>query len=158
MGDTQRHQCVLLHEQDGRPFPVDLLDGVEDQFDQDGCKSHGGFIHEKQAGITHQGSACGKHLLLAAGERAGYLSATLLQAGEQAVDPLHVALDFLVVAATVGSHLQVFGHGEAGKDAASLGDHGDAFINDFVCLVLEQVFTIVMDRAFARFQQATYRP
>src|SRR6266540_1830769 len=47
-GDVERHQGVLLDEQDRRPLRVDLADDLEDPLDEDGREPHRRLVEEQQ--------------------------------------------------------------------------------------------------------------
>ena len=64
MGDGERDGGVLLHQQDGRPLPVDLGDGFEDLLDQEGCKPHRGFVQQEDTRSRHERATDRQHLLL----------------------------------------------------------------------------------------------
>src|SRR6266568_150754 len=78
-GDGQGHRGILLDEQDGHALLVDGQDRLEDLLDKDRRQSHGGLVEQQEPGAGHERAADGKHLLLAAGERARDLVAPLLE-------------------------------------------------------------------------------
>ena len=67
---------------------VQVLDNLEDLFDQNRRQTHGGFVEHEQLRVTHKGAAHNEHLLLAARKGTGDLATTLLQARELLVDAL----------------------------------------------------------------------
>ena len=67
---------------------MQLADDIEDLLDQNGRQTHRGLIEHQQLGTAHKRATHGKHLLLAAGKRAGNLTTALLQAGKMRVDAL----------------------------------------------------------------------
>ena len=70
--------------------------------------------------MGHQGPAHGKHLLLAAAERAGQLVSSLLQPREPPVYHLQGLLKLILVFSRVGTQFQVLIHGQLGKYPPSL--------------------------------------
>ena len=52
VGNGERHVGVLLHQQDGGPGRVELLDDVEDLLHQDGGQAHGGLVEHEQVGLA----------------------------------------------------------------------------------------------------------
>src|SRR5215475_7279071 len=80
VGGHERHVRVLLDQQDGdAELAVDALDDVEDVLHQLGAEAERGLVQQHQPGPRHQGAADGKHLLLAARQRAGALVGALAQ-------------------------------------------------------------------------------
>ena len=92
----QRHVGVLLDEKDSDALLVDLLDDLKDPLDHQRSQTQGGLIHHHDLRPGHEGTAYGQHLLLAAGQSARRLPGTLLQPGEQVIDPLDVVLQVVM--------------------------------------------------------------
>ncbi len=80
--DLQSLTGVLFHQEDGGAILVKLLNDIKDLVHQDGSQTHGGFVQHHELRMAHQCPGHGQHLLLAAGQGAGYLLAALLQPGE----------------------------------------------------------------------------
>ena len=92
--------------------------------------------------------------MLAAGERAGDLTAALLQTRQQVKDHVEVILDgLLAVAACVRAHLQVLLHGQAAEHAAALRHLRQAQADDLVRLHLADGLAAVVDLAALQLQQ-----
>jgi len=53
------------------------------------------------------------------------------------------------IVAGVSAHVQVFSDGEFGEDAAALGHHGHALVDNFVRLAVSQVLTFEENLALA---------
>ena len=70
---VERHQRVLLDEQDRRALLVDLLDDVEDPLDEDRREPERRLVEQQQLRARHQRAADRAHLLLAARHRPGLL-------------------------------------------------------------------------------------
>src|SRR6187549_2081063 len=87
-GDLQRKIGVLLHQQDGdAAAAVDLHDALEDGLHQQRRNAERGLIQHQEFRLSHQRTADGQHLLLAAGERARLL---LLALRETRKDAEHI--------------------------------------------------------------------
>src|SRR4030067_614457 len=115
---------ALLHQQDGRPLPVDLPDDPEDAGDDERRQPEGRFVEKQKFRPRQKRPGGGEHLLLSAGAGAPRQVPPLLEDRE----PLHRRLDLLPDAAVpslVGPHLQVLEHGHPGEDRPPLpdGDH-----------------------------------
>ena len=73
LGNVERHQRVLLHEQDRRSLLVDLSDDLEDLLDEERREAHRRLVQHEQLRLRHQRAADRAHLLLPAGQRPGLL-------------------------------------------------------------------------------------
>src|SRR5437867_4097882 len=66
---VERHQGVLLHEEDRRSLLIDLAHDLEDLLDEDRRKAHRGLVEHQQLGPGHQPAADRPLLLLTARQR-----------------------------------------------------------------------------------------
>ena len=89
VGGVERHQRVLLDEQDRRALRVDLADDLEDLLDEDRREPHRRLVEQQQLRPRHERAPDREHLLLAAGERSGLCSCAP-QPREQVEDALEV--------------------------------------------------------------------
>src|SRR5918997_7153347 len=89
-GDLEGDIGVLLDEEDRGALRVYLPNGLEDPLDEHGREAHRGLVEEKELGTAHEGAPDGEHLLLAAAHGARLLAGTLLEAGEEVEDAVHV--------------------------------------------------------------------
>src|SRR5579871_4866582 len=63
--EAQREPCILLDEQDRDPRACDqLLEDLEDAFDDKRREAHRWFVEHQQPGTCHQCARDRKHLLL----------------------------------------------------------------------------------------------
>ena len=99
-----------------------------------GARAEGGLVEQEQFGGCHEATAEGEHLLLSSGHLAGVVAALFVEDGEQFHDGVEAASLFRAVVEVDAAHLEVFGDGQVGEDAAALGYKGDAFLDDFVGL------------------------
>jgi hypothetical protein len=83
----------------------------------------GGLVEQQQAGVQQESPGDGQHLLLAARQLVGAVAAPVRELGEGLVDALRGPA---AGGATAGGDLEVLVDGEAGEDAAALGDAWDA--------------------------------
>ena len=153
VGDGKRRLRVLLHEQDGRARGVQLADDVEDLLDQNGREAHGRLVEHEKLGLAHERAAHREHLLLAAGECAGDLTAALLQTREALVNVRDTRLDG-GIGLRVRAHLQILLHGHLLEDVASLGDLRQTVLNDLVRRDALEVMALKEDAAHLGVQQA----
>ena len=93
VGHLERHVGVLLDQQNGDPFRVQLADDVEDLLDDERRETDGRLVHEQDPGTGHQPPRDGQHLLLASRQGAGKLTLAFLQPGKAPVDVRHVGRD-----------------------------------------------------------------
>src|SRR6185437_9082463 len=84
----QREMRVLLDQQDGKAFALELADRLPQALDDDRREPFGRLVHDQAVRIGHQAAADRQHLLLAARQRLGALRAALAQAREQRIDAL----------------------------------------------------------------------
>ena len=87
-------------------------------------EAHGGFIHQQDLGLGHQGAAHREHLLFTAGKRPGKLGLTLFQTGEKAVNILEVCPDAFGVFPGVCAKVKVLRDGLLGEDSPPLRNLG----------------------------------
>src|SRR3954452_12095908 len=87
--DLERGLRVLLDQQHGDAGGTQLGDDAENVGDDDRGEAEARLVQHQELGLAHQRAAHRKHLLLAAGERAGELLAPLLEPRKQRVNPLH---------------------------------------------------------------------
>src|ERR1019366_2458067 len=131
-GRVKGDQGVLLDQQDGRALAVDLPDHVEDGVDEDRGQTQGRLVEQQDPRPAHQRPADGHHLLLATGEAAGELAATLGEAGGERVHPREVVPDLGPVPAAVRAHVKVLLNRHPGKEAAALGGMPDTHPGDLL--------------------------
>ena len=132
---------ILLDQQDGHAVAGQSVDHVEDGFDQERSKAHGGFIKEQEHRVRHQGSTHRDHLLFAAGQCSGTLLPALRKAREGRVDPVHGRVWDHAMSAGECSNSDVFFHTHRREDAASFGDHRDPRPNNSSRIATSDVFT-----------------
>ena len=125
LGNGQGHVGVLLHQQDGDPLAVEILDDLERLLHVQRGEPHGGLVHDEQPRAGQEGPGDGQHLLLTARERPPQLPAPLPQDREPLVDRLDILPDPRPVGARVGPHEEVLVHRELGEDAAALQHRSD---------------------------------
>ena len=153
MRDLEGGQRVLLHQQHRGTLVVDLEDGGEDAFQQDGGKPHGGFVEQEQARQGHQRPGNGQHLLLATRQGAGSLPAAFLEAREQHEHALDIRLDGRPSLADEGAHCQVLFHTHFCKYLTAFGHQGNAAPHDLMGRQTGQFFAIKKDAALGRLEQ-----
>src|SRR5687768_13743334 len=85
--DAQRLVYVLLNEQNADPFLVDALDSAEHVEHHLGRQPKGRLVEYQQSGLSHEGPADSKHLLLSPRKRSGGLAAAFGEDREQLFDP-----------------------------------------------------------------------
>ena len=107
----------------------------------------------RSLGLAHERAAHREHLLLAAGERAGDLTAALLQAREALVNVRDARLDG-GIGLRVRAHLQILLHGHLLEDVASLGDLRQTVLDDLVRRNALEVMALKEDAAHLGVQQA----
>src|SRR5262245_40339502 len=86
VGDIEHELGVLLDQDDGEPLllqPPDRGHHLRHDLRRQALRW---LVHEQHTGIRHQGAGDGKHLLLAARERAGDLPLALPEPGEERRD------------------------------------------------------------------------
>ena len=79
---------------------------------------------------------------------------TLLQTGEQLIDPLDVLLDAVLVIAQIRAHLQVFQHRQVGEHAAAFGRLGDTGLQHLVDGLAQQLLAVIGDGAAVGLDEA----
>src|SRR6266850_1937517 len=127
VGEIERHGGVLLDEQHADALA--LVDGAQDAEQlahQQRREPEGGLVEQHQPGREHQRARYGKHLLLAARQRARLLRAALPQLREIAEDALEIGGDGRPIPAGVGAKAQVLLGGEVEKGAAAVRDVRDS--------------------------------
>ena len=92
VGDVERHQGVLLDEQDRRALLVDLDDDLEDLLDEDRREPHRRLVEQEQVRLRHQRPPDRAHLLLAAGHRPRLLRLALGETREEREHAVEVVL------------------------------------------------------------------
>ncbi len=123
----ERPSGVLLHQEDGRPRPGELVDDVEDLVGDQRGEPQAGLVQEEQARTRHQGPADGHHLLLASREGGGGLLRPLAKLRESAEDLRQPALTLRPVRlAGHGPQDEVFPHREIAEHLTPLGGEGHA--------------------------------
>ena len=83
MRDVERHERVLLHEQDRRALGVDVGDDLEDLLDEDRREAERRLVEEEQLRAGHERATDGEHLLLAARQGAALLCRPLAKPREE---------------------------------------------------------------------------
>ena len=122
----------MLHHEDGRPLGSDGLEGLKNILNDQRSQTQGGFIQQQNLRVRHQRPANGQHLLLTAGEGSRLLAPPLPQNGKQFLHSIHVFLILLGTFDAIGSGLEVFLHGQSGKDQPALRRHIHAHTGGFV--------------------------
>src|SRR5262249_32741193 len=87
-----------------------------------------------------------QHLLLAAAQRRGDLTAPLRENREALEHRIDVPIDVLVVT-HVGAHTQIVHHGHALEDGATFGHEAHTAPSDLVCCHARDVLTFELDRS-----------
>ncbi len=155
MGDLEGRAGVLLHQQDSHAALVDLLDGVEDGFDQHRRQAQRRLVQHQNARLGHQRPPDGQHLLLTAGQRAAELTLSLLQAGEEGKDTLAILLDDLHIPFEyVSAHIQILVHRQGAEDFTPFGRVGNTLLYDVVGWHIGDVLPPEVDLALTRPDQA----
>src|SRR6266852_9582009 len=88
--NVERQLDILFDENDGLPFLFQSSDGAADFGDDQRRKAFRRLIEQKHPRIAHQRAPDRKHLLFAAGERAGILCVAFTQPRKQGVNPVDV--------------------------------------------------------------------
>jgi hypothetical protein len=143
----QGHVRVLLDEKDGRAVAIQFGNNVEDLRDDDRRKAKRGFVHQEHAGARHQCAANRKHLLFAAGKRAGELIAPLLQAGKPRIHALDVGGNLALVVALIGAGQEVFVDGHVRENQPVFGHERNAARDDPCRRQADQLGAGKLDRA-----------
>ena len=129
VGAVRDGECevdVLLDQEDGHALAPDLGDGLEDLAGDQRGEAERRLVQQEKPRAGHERAADGEHLLLAARERAGGLTAPLPEDREEGEDALEVRLHGGPVAARVGADRQVLLDGEAREHLAALGREAHA--------------------------------
>src|SRR2546422_2966855 len=100
--------------------------------DQDRREPYRGLVHQQEPGRGHQRAGDRQHLLLAAGERAGKLAPALRQHGKNLERKGEIPADVGARRLAESAEQQVLLDAELGKQAPSLGHHGDAQVDDLL--------------------------
>src|SRR6266536_59338 len=153
VGDLERREGVLLDQQHGDTLVADLPDRVEDQVDEHGGEAHRGLVQQQQPGLAEQGPADRKHLLLAAGQRAGLLRQPLAEYREQLEHACAILGDAGRVVAQERAEVEVLRHGHAREDPAPLGRLADTPLDDLVAVQSVDLASLELDLTAARAQQ-----
>src|SRR5262245_2396519 len=77
---------ILLDQDHGAPLPLQAMDDPIDLLDEDRRQAEGGLVQHQHPARRHQAAPDPHHPALAAGERAGTLSAPLRELGQQGKD------------------------------------------------------------------------
>src|SRR5262245_36792076 len=126
VGEVEAEVHVLLGEQYGQTVALEPADLLLEMVDHEGSQAFGGLVEQEQVRIAHEGAGDGEHLLLASGEEAALAVDQLAQLGEEIEHAIERPRGAAVTAAR--RHVEVFPHGEIGKDAAVLRHEADAEI------------------------------
>src|SRR5512145_754235 len=128
VGDLLREAEILLDEQNGEAFLLELGDGAPDLIDDHRREALGRLVQQEQARAGAQDAADGEHLLLAAGELGALASQPLAQVGEEPEDLVHAQ----AARRNLRRQEQVLLHVEAREDAALLRAKRDSQARDAV--------------------------
>src|SRR5262245_12038797 len=148
---------ILLDQHDGDvPEVAQVGDGAGNVLDDGRLDAFGGLVEQEHARPHHQRAADGELLLLAAGEIAAAPAQHVVQHGEQRE---YVTGNGAIHAPERREPgLEVFLHGEQGKDLAALRHIGDAAARPLVGLEAGNVGAVEMDGAAAHRMLADQRP
>src|SRR5919198_593120 len=130
LGDLERHEGVLLHEENRDSLLVDLLDDLEDLLDEDGREAHRRLVQHEELRASHQRPPDRAHLLLAARECPRLLASPFVEPRKERVDPLEILPDAASVRALEGAHLEILEHAHPGEESTALGRLRDAHLHD----------------------------
>jgi len=126
--DGQKRPRVLVSDQDGDAELPDVPDRVDDLELQRRRQPQKRLIQEQQAGLGHERSPDGEHLLLAAAEESGGPVAQLKQNRKQLPDVLEHLLR-LGAASQAGADFEILQHATFREDASALGAKDDPLFN-----------------------------
>src|SRR5712664_456485 len=127
--NVERQLNILFDENDGLPFLLQSSDGATDFGDDQARMAFRRLIEQKHPRIAHQRAPDRKHLLFAAGERAGILCVAFTQPWKQGVNPVDVPRCAGCTFALLG-HDKVFPDRKRRKHAASLRYETDPEMRD----------------------------
>ncbi len=102
------------------------LDQLKLLVDQNRCKAHGGFVHQKYFGVREKGPCHSQHLLLASAQRDPKLITTLPQSRKEFKHVIHVPLNLNAVVSEISSHLQVLSNGQSRENPSVFRNNGNA--------------------------------
>src|SRR5262249_47761717 len=124
IGDAQRLPGILLDHENGDASFSDLEDKIEYALEISGREAGGRLIQQEEQGFAHQSASERHHLALPTRQFARRLVELALEIGEETED---AALHFGAVArgGGIGADVEIFSHGERGKDVARLRYRGD---------------------------------
>lgn len=149
VGDFEGFFGVLLDQEDGVAFLMDLLDDVEDFLNQNRGEAQGGLVEHEDFRLDHQSAGHGQHLLFTAGERSGFLPGTFAQNREELEGMVDAFVDGVFVIDRVGAEHQVFAHTEVGEDVPSFGREGDPLFDNIPGGHIGEVDVVTDDAATA---------
>src|SRR5215469_2227642 len=122
LANLQRQRHILLYQQDRHAFTVQRVDDLMDVRHHPWHQSFGRFVQQDDPGLQHHRAGYGEHLLLAAGERAARLVASLRQHRKGVVDLVQkLPLPRFRYATPLQADAEVLHHGQERKDAPVLG-------------------------------------
>src|SRR5699024_6939350 len=112
---------VLLDQQNGYARCANLLELLDNFFNDDGRQPLNRLVKNQQLGVVEQGTANGQHLLLSARKLNAGISAALFEAREDRVDIIQAPRRSLVQA-----EFKILFYCQQTKDAPVLGHQTDA--------------------------------
>ena len=77
VGQAERHESVLFHDQNRQPFGLQASQSLGDQVDHEGREAERRLVEQKDPGLRHERAADRDHLLFTARHRSGRLRQTL---------------------------------------------------------------------------------
>src|SRR5262249_3841993 len=107
VGAHERLARVLLDQEDGALFPLELRDDPKDLADEHRGETKRGLVEHQELRARHESAADREHLLLPAAQRRPELPAARAQNRKAFEHHLHVLADSGPVAATVRAHFEV---------------------------------------------------
>src|SRR5262245_32721272 len=154
VGKVERELDILLDEQDRLALGLELRDGAPDLSHKLRRQPLRRLVHQEHARIAHQRAADRQHLLFAAGERAGELRVTLLQAGEELEHAIDGPAGCAAAFRSPRRDAEVFAYTEAAEHAPALWHQPDAFARDHIRRQPTDLLAVKTDRASPRPEKA----
>ena len=158
VGDLQGGLRVLLDQQDRGALLLKVADDPEDLLHEQRSQSHARLVQQQQARRSHQGTAKGQHLLLAAGQQPRLLGQALPQPGKALEHPVAPPSELAAPRRLKAAELEVLIDRHLGEDLTAFGDLTDAELGDAVRGGAGDVGAVEADRPRRRFQQAGQAP
>src|SRR2546425_5659951 len=123
--ELERARHVLLDEHDRHAVAIDPLQSVEDELHRHRRQSEARLVQQQEARARHEPAPDRAHLLLAARQRPGKLTLTLVQAREEREDELERIVPVAPVRGPA-TKLQIVAHRHRGKELAPFRHMSDA--------------------------------